>query len=432
MIRGPLVAAQAFARTRWLAARLRSREDLEAYQRRRLQALLRRAVRDFGFYRSAHPSRWTDLPEMDKATMLAHFADLNRPRLEIAALRAALARGEERLAGHVIGQSTGTSGNRGYYVITEMERFRWLGTLLAKALPDALWRRHRVALALPGLSRLYRAASSGSRIALAFFDLGQGVETWQDEFAAFQADTVVGTPKVLRRLAELGRLRAARVFSGAEVLDPLDRQVIEAATGARVREIYMATEGLFGVACPHGTLHLAEDVVHFEWQRPAGGSALWTPLVTDFTRQAQAMIRYRMNDLLALDDAPCRCGSPFQAVRSVEGRHDDSFWLVPRQGGGPRFITPDVIRNAIVDSSPLIRDFRAVQNGAARIEVALPDDVPLQVHGEVGHALERKLASMGIAGVEVAVRAGIEVPLDRKLRRVRRDWSPAQGLQSQS
>ncbi len=49
------------------------------------------------------------------------------------------------------------------------------------------------------------------------------------------------------------------------MLDPLDRAAIEAATGVTVREIYMATEGLFGVACPHGTLHLAEDVVKFEW-----------------------------------------------------------------------------------------------------------------------------------------------------------------------
>ena len=51
--------------------------------------------------------------------------------------------------------------------------------------------------------------------------------------------------------------------SGAEVLDPIDRTVIEAATSAvRVREIYMATEGLFGASCRHGTLHLAEDAVH--------------------------------------------------------------------------------------------------------------------------------------------------------------------------
>ncbi len=29
----------------------------------------------------------------------------------------------------------------------------------------------------------------------------------------------------------------------------------------------MATEGLFGVSCPHGTLHLAEDVVRVAGRR---------------------------------------------------------------------------------------------------------------------------------------------------------------------
>ena len=73
---------------------------------------------------------------------------------------------------------------------------------------------------------------------------------------AFAPDTIVAPPKVLRRLAESGRLTARHIFSGAEVLDPLDRAVIEAATGGTVREIYMATEGLLGVSCPLGTLHL--------------------------------------------------------------------------------------------------------------------------------------------------------------------------------
>jgi putative adenylate-forming enzyme len=424
MLHGLLVATAAFARTRWLNARLRSRSDIEAYQRKQLGALLHRAAHDFPFYRELKASRLSDLPVMDKAKMVAQFAALNRPGLQAADVRSALARGEERLAGHVIGQSTGTSGNRGYYVITEMERYRWLGTLLAKALPDALWRRHRVALALPGLSRLYRSASSGSRIVLRFFDLAMGVESWVDEFTAFDADTIVGTPKVLRRLAELGRLRSRNVFSGAEVLDPLDREIIESACGARVREIYMATEGLFGVSCPHGTLHLAEDIVHFEWRRPGGDPTLWTPLVTDFTRRAQAMIRYRMNDLIALDPEPCACGSPLQAARSIEGRHDDAFWL---QGadGRMKFVTPDVIRNAIVDASPLVRDFRAVQTGPCSIALALPADVPAGVHAVVAQSVGRRLAPFEVPGLQVTVSSGIELPMDRKLRRVQRAWTAA-------
>jgi putative adenylate-forming enzyme len=419
---GLVVAAAAFARTRWLTKLLRSPEDVARYQHTRLRPLLRRCVRDFPFYRDFEPARLEHLPIIDKSSQLAHFAALNRAGLELADIRAALARGEERLAGYVIGQSTGTSGNRGYYAITERERFEWLGTLLAKALPSALWRRHRVALALPGLSQLYRSATSGSRIVLGFFDLAQGVDTWAPEFSRFAPDTVVSTPKVLRRLAEMGHLRAHNIFSGAEVLDPLDREVIEAASGTPVREIYMATEGLFGVACTHGTLHLAEDVVHFEWQTVAEGSQLLTPVITDFTRQAQAMIRYRMNDLLALHAERCPCGSPLQPVRSIEGRRDDVFWLQSEVAW--KLVTPDVVRNAIVDASPAISDFRAVQTGPCHIKVALPLDLPVELDGVVTRALRSRLGPFAVGAVQINVVRGIEPPTDRKLRRVRRDWTP--------
>ena len=76
------------------------------------------------------------------------------------------------------------------------------------------------------------------------------------------------------------------------MLDPIDREIIESNFGARVREIYMATEGLFGVGCPLGTLHLAEDAVAFEWEPSPGSAELVTPIITDFTRSTQIMARY--------------------------------------------------------------------------------------------------------------------------------------------
>lgn len=420
---GYLAAAAAFGRTRWLAASLRSRSQLEAYQAMRIRALLAHARRHFTHYRSRSPSSLAALPIMDKPQLLANFQACNRAGITLESVRETLAHGNEALAGHVVGQSTGTSGNRGYYVITDAERYAWLGTLLAKALPDALWRRHRVALALPGLSRLYRSASSGSRISLAYFDLAQGVDAWLNAFRRFDADTIVAPPKVLRHLAELGLLRSKRIFSGAEVLDPLDRESIEHHTHTRVREIYMATEGLFGVSCAHGTLHLAEDVVHFEWQRPSPDSSLLTPLVTDFTRRAQAMIRYRMNDLLALQAEPCPCGSILQPISRVEGRQDDVFWLQTGSGAW-RMVTPDVIRNAIVDASPAVRDFRAVQTAPDRIEVMLPPDVPAGVEDRVLRALKSRLEDMAVGPVELTLGHTMDVPMDRKLRRVRRAWTP--------
>ena len=422
---GMVVAGWAFAQTRWRQHWLQTRVQVLRHQQRQIERLMKHTLTHLPFYATSNAPNFSDLPIIDKQILLANFAQLNRPGLTAEDVRAALDAGQQRIGDHVIGRSTGTSGNRGYYVISDAERFVWLGTILAKALPDALWRRHRVALALPGISALYQSASTGSRIALGVFDLAKGINHWLEDLAAFAPDTIVAPPKVLRHLAEMGRLCARHVFSGAEVLDPIDREVIEAATGRRVREIYMATEGLFGVSCKYGTLHLAEDVVKFEWQKTNPQSTLVSPVVTDFTRGEQAMVRYRMNDLIQLSDAPCRCGSPYQAVARIEGRQDDIFRLATPDNG-LLMVTPDVLRNAVIDAHPAIRDFRIVQTGPSDITVTLAADLPDEIDAVVEASIAARLQSFGVQSVTVKIGRGLTLPFDHKLRRVRRAWEPNQ------
>ncbi len=54
--------------------------------------------------------------------------------------------GTRRIGEYTVVASTGTSGNRGLFIISEAERFKWLGTILAKALPDVWRTRDRVAV----------------------------------------------------------------------------------------------------------------------------------------------------------------------------------------------------------------------------------------------------------------------------------------------
>lgn len=413
-------AALAFHRTRRLSRALRTRADVDRHRQASLKRFLERIVPGVARYAGLKPQALVDLPIVDKAALLADFHRFNRKGVTLAEVRAALDAGEERVRGLIVGQSTGTSGNRGVFVISEAERFTWLGVILAKTLHDFPWRKRKVALALPSFGRLYRSAAETGRLSLRFFDLARGVDSWREQMIAFAPDAIVAPPKVLRLLAERGGLAPRDVFSGAEVLDPLDRAVIEAGFGVKVREIYMATEGLFGVACRHGVLHLAEDVAAFEWERPASSSHLLTPLVTDFTRRTQVMARYRMNDLLHLRSEPCPCGSPLQAVEAVEGRCDDLFRLAG--GSGEVVVTPDVIRNAVVDADRRILDFRAVQTGASEIELALDGGLDVEAGEAAAAGLCRALRKAGVGEVMIRLRAGIDLPLDRKLRRVRCDW----------
>ena len=413
-------ALAAFWRTKALARRLRTREDVARWQAARLKRFFRHKIGRAPFYAGMRVGKLADLPIIDKQVVLDNFEELNVRRIPYGAVRRALDENRDRVDGLIVGQSTGTSGNRGVFVISEAERFTWLGVMLAKTLPDFPFARHKVALALPGYSSLYASAAETGRLSLRFFSLPKGVDAWRDSLCAFAPDTIVAPPKVLRALAQTTTLRPINVFSGAEVLDPLDRGLIEHRFGARVREIYMATEGLFGVACPHGTLHLAEDAVAFEFE-PAG-NGLVSPLVTDFTRSTQIMARYRMNDLLRLGDE-CPCGAPLQHVARVEGRQDDVFYL-PGATGALVMVTPDVVRNAVVDADRRILDFRIVQTGPNDISLALAHGLPEEVLNKAIDALDTAMKACGAVGAVIAPKLGIDVPFDRKLRRVRRDWRP--------
>ena len=260
-----LQAPLSFITTRRLSRPKLRRVDFLKHQERALNRWLKHSVPNVAAFTDA-PSRLAGLPVMDKAQLMANFARYNTAGVTAEQVRTTLDSGD-RIGGLTVGASTGTSGNQGFFVISDAERFRWLGSILAKTMADLLWRKQRVAILLPRGTRLYDSANQIQRLQLRFFDVKQGPEALRAELEAFTPTVIVAPPKVLRVMAENAfKLRPLRVFSAAETLDPLDRPIIEAAFGVPLGQIYMATEGLLGVTCRHGRMHLAEDSVHFEFE----------------------------------------------------------------------------------------------------------------------------------------------------------------------
>lgn len=406
-------ALSSFWTTRRLSRPGLSRPEFDRLQARALRHWLDHDLSQVSAYPTA-PRHLTDLPITDKSTLMADFVAYNRPRITADEVRQALDT-DCQVRGHTVGASTGTSGNRGFFVITDAERYRWLGALLAKTLADLLWHKQRVAILLPQDTRLYASARTIPRLQLRFFPLALGADHWQPALEAYAPTVIVAPPKVLRHLAETrARLTPIRIFSAAETLDPIDRPIIEAAFHQPLHQIYMATEGLLATTCRHGTLHLAEDSVFFEFQ-PVG-DGLVSPRITSFRRQAQIMARYRMNDLLRLSEQPCPCGSPLQAVAEVVGRLDDCFTLTGAQG--PVLATPDILRNAVLRSDPGITDFRIWQVAPDRIDLLLPPEVPAKTAEAARMALTAAVTGLG-AKVDITLQQ-TSLPLDvtRKLRRV--------------
>ncbi|MGX5842570.1 F390 synthetase-related protein [Mesorhizobium sp. ArgA1] len=408
---GPAEAIGSFALTQWV-----SRKGRESFERWQAQALRRFLDRDLPralFYGKA-PLHLGDLPVTDKATLMANFERFNIHGISAAEAWKAQG-GDGRIGDQTVGASTGTSGNRGLFVISEAEKYRWLGTILAKAAADLLLRGMRVAVVLPQNTGLYDSARKSRLVKLAFFDLTRGPENWRAALEDFAPRVIIAPPKMLRYFAaENFRLKPQRVFSAAETLDPIDRPVIEKFFGRPLDQIYMATEGLFAVTCRKGGLHLAEDSVYFEFQ-PAG-DGLVMPLVTAFRRQTQIMARYRMNDLLRLSQTPCRCGSPLRSVDEIVGRMDDAFRLASPHG--KILVTPDILRNAVLKADRRIDDFRLVQTAPDAIELSLEPKLADEAAAAAHQAVRTLLAARQATATVSLARRDLPLETARKLRRV--------------
>lgn len=413
---GSLSAIYAFFGAHWRAREACSRDLLLKRQAIRLEKFLNGSasfVPAFRSYKGLPLTRW---PVMDKATLMGNFSAYNRLGIITDDAWAFFDTGTAP-KGYAIGASTGTSGNRGLYVISESERFRWLGVMLYYAIPDVFFRRHRVAIVLPINSRLYDAANDSRTLVLRFFDLSKGIEAQFHPLSEFRPTVIVAPPKFLRALADSDTIIAPeRIFSAAEVLDNEDRSVIESRFSVCLREIYMATEGLFAVSCEKGSLHLLEDYVHFEFESVAGSDYLVSPIITDFSRSTQIMVRYQMNDLLELSNEPCACGRTHQVVKAVHGRNDDVFNLLGSDGSSVR-VTPDVIRNAVVSRDRAISDFRVTQTGKNDVCLTLSPQNKEAVIPAI-ESLRSLFQTCGAAPNVTAEIADITPPATRKLRRV--------------
>lgn len=421
--------ALGFARERWLLPR--------SYDARRAAALARFLREDLpraAFYRPWAGRGLAELPVVDKPTVLADFAAFNRHGITLAqALEVAEAAERSRdftstLPGGVtVGLSSGTSGTRGVFLVSAEESRLWAGILMGQLMSPAslrtvVRRPLRVALFLRANSNLYETLDS-RRVRFSWHDLTVPVEDHLPRLAG--VDVLVAPAGVLRRIAELHHrvpgLRPLQVVSVAETLEPDDEAVIAAAFGRPVEQIYQATEGLLAVSCPAGRLHLNEGHVHVEpeWI----DHQHFHPVVTDFTRTTQLVVRHRLDDVLQAAPGPCPCGRPGRSITAVLGRADDVLDLAAETDPGTRVaVFPDVLRHTVALAGDL-GDYRIEQHpgeGAHREwRVAVTTTDPT--------AVDRVAAEVKVLAERLRARPPVVVPMpwpaeapDQKRRRIKR------------
>ncbi|SDI66662.1 F390 synthetase-related protein [Paraburkholderia phenazinium] len=392
----------------WQTRRLRfaSRVALEQYQQRRLSLFIQRHLTRspwFAQYLSQPLQTW---PLMNKAVMMEHFDRINTAGLKLTDVLACAMHAEHSrdfkatVNGYSVGLSTGTSGSRGVFVVSPQEQAKWAGVLLAKLLPRGLFHGERVALFLRANNNLY-ASVRNPWLSFEFFDLFEPFEAHFERLNRYDPTIVVGPAQVLRSLA-LARtaghltINPHKVISGAEVLDPLDKTLIGASLGT-VGEVYQATEGFLAATCAHGTLHLNEAHIHVEPQWL--DDTRFVPVITDFTRVTQPIVRYRLDDILVRRTTPCPCNSHEMALERIEGRCDDLLRLPAANGGAPVEVFADGLSRALAQTLPRSADYRLVQTGPASL--ALYVDAPGAPLAQHQTDLSAYLQRVGVAAARL-------------------------------
>lgn len=408
---------RAFIRTRY-GLRFPDRASLEQWQRRRLDAFLSTTLKQAAFYREARVSELTSLPIVEKQTMLEHFSGFNARGIELenalAAARAAEI-GQPPPTGFdpslTAGLSSGTNGRPGVFLASADERATWAGILLARTLDrdllGCLVRRMaplRVAFFLRANSALYTTLRS-RLIDFRFFDLQSGAHTHAGALAKFDPDVLVAPASVLAWLASESLddrlpLQPRKLISVAEALEPDDERQIRAAYGKPVHQLYQCTEGFLAYTCEHGSLHLNEEFVHIEPEWLDETRTRFVPIITDFTRRTQMIVRYRLDDILRLRSEPCRCGRVTRALAAIDGRLDDVLWLPSRSTGHLMPLFPDAVRHAIARHGDRVVDYTLAQHDAT---------LHLAVLGE-----EAAFASVRRAIDELIVKQGMTPPAWRR------------------
>jgi putative adenylate-forming enzyme len=441
MLPAPLQGIADFARLKWRFAYLRG-ERLKKFQHKKRDELVTFAVNNSPFYRDLYQgldlSDFRNLPTISKALMMREFGRLNTAgiRLDEAMDFALAAERDKRYLGYlreryVVGLSSGTSGNRGIYLTDRAISERLPYAFLARSGIPLRLLPYRIAFFLRVFNQGF-SDINGPMISLHYLPTMLPLAEAIDRVNELHTNVLMGPPSLLRMLArERQRITApiGIIVSYAEVLEANERVRLERLLGARIVEIYQASEGLIACPCREGRLHINEDLMLVELLDDDGSELVnsGTPcrrmIVTNLYNQTQPLIRYELNDLVVMGEA-CKCGSGFRTIDSVIGRDDDVlyFRLSDHTLG---HVFPDVMSRWIITASDEIEEYvvEQPQPGCASVSLELSDSAAGEdVASAVSASIKRGLEEHGFVPNEVEIHLRRIERGDGKYKRFRRGY----------
>jgi phenylacetate-CoA ligase len=366
--------------------------DLEAYQRRLLDRLVRHAVAETGFYPdrlrplfrtdgSIDWERWQDIPILTRSEAQA----------ETEALRA---RSVPPAAGAIHeDMSSGSTGRPFRHWVTSIQHvgsaccserfFNWHGLR-----PERLAGRIRAA-ASPEAAYPHGRTMKGWRVGhpestVVDLSIAATVEQQMEWLSRTRPAYLMSYPSNLRMLIQRAEqagetIRCDALLTFGEMLTADARTEIAGHFGLEPLDRYGASEvGHIAGTCPHSfKLHVSSEVVLLEIVgedgRVAEAGASGRVVVTPFYNWAMPLIRYDIGDYAALSEEPCGCGRTLPLLERVLGRTRNMFHFIDGTS-----VWPVLLSSAIGRFLPN-RQFQVVQTALDQIDIRYVPVSPDQV-----------------------------------------------------
>ena len=409
--------------------KFKSRKQIERIQSKGMRKQAKFVRKNSPFYArhwdGMKDEQWSEFPLIDKSIMMKNLEDLLTVRIDVSKAKSLADDAEKsrdfspKIGPYSIGYSSGTSGSRGMHFISEKEQAGWAGFMLARGLDGSIFSKHRIGLILRANSNTFESVGS-NRIEFKFYDLMKPLEEIHESILQDKLDILIGPPSVLRYLSDVkSPLKVRKLVSAAEVLDEIDRTHIEAHFGQIIHQFYSSTEGEIAATCEHGTLHLNEEIMVIQKQWVDEEKGWYHPIISDFKRKTQPIIRYRLNDILVASKQQCKCGDARESIESIMGRQDDIFLLEKKSGDGFEQVIPDFIRRAVMQMHPDITAYCAIQKSPEEIEIQL---LPEGLQEISFQGFEQVWKNMKTVQPTISLAKYSFKPSTTKLRRIRRDF----------
>lgn len=358
---------------------IKTRIALEKHQAKLLKRHLKKIFTLSSFYKAHKHQNFEQLPIIDKSIFMANFNQINTVGiLKDEAWQIAINSEESRdfspMIGSIsVGLSSGTTGNRGLFLVSNNERAHWVGAVLAKVVKPT-FKKNKIAFFLRSSNQLYQAASNF--IQFQYFDLEKNWDVLMEELKVLNPQVIVAQPSVLIAIAKMQRnnlltLSPEKIVSVAEILEEEDQKLIEQIFGQKIHQVYQCTEGFLAHTCSHNNLHFNEDIVKIEFKAIDEMNNRYFPIITDLRRITQPVIRYCLNDIVQLSNELCPCGSTFVRIKKIEGRQDDMLVFTKKSNKQKVLIFPDFIRRIMLLSSDKIENYKVEQLNYQRLNIYL-------------------------------------------------------------